>query len=142
MIEYQELPSFESTGALVDLSPYGANAVKDQFAPWTWHQVTLGNAIEAIPGDIAPMGLYYRQDIFQKYHLPVPTTWAQYADDVAKLHAADPNEYITDFPPGNQGSSLDWCGRQVGNCSRSMANPGKSPSITPRPYRSPPTGKI
>jgi multiple sugar transport system substrate-binding protein len=47
------------------------------------------------------MALYYRQDIFQKYNLPVPTTWAQYADDAAKLHAADPNEYITTFPPKN-----------------------------------------
>ena len=99
MIEYQLLPSFESTGALVDLSQYGANSLKDQFAPWTWHQVTLGNAILAIPGDMAPMGLFYRQDLFQKYHIPVPTTWAQYADDAAKLHAADPNAYITDFPP-------------------------------------------
>ncbi len=110
MIEYQVLPTFESTGALVDLSQYGANSVKDRFVPWTWHQVTLGNAIIAIPGDMAPLGLYYRQDIFQKYHIPVPTTWAQFADDAAKLHAADPNEYITDFPPRQPGwfTGLVW----------------------------------
>ncbi|OLB34542.1 MAG: hypothetical protein AUH05_15590 [Ktedonobacter sp. 13_2_20CM_53_11] len=110
MIEYQVLPTFESTGALVDLSQYGANSVKDQFVPWTWHQVTLGNAIIAIPGDMAPLGLYYRQDIFQKYHIPVPTTWAQFADEAAKLHAADPNEYITDFPPRQPGwfTGLVW----------------------------------
>jgi multiple sugar transport system substrate-binding protein len=104
------LPAFETTGALVDLSQYGANAVKDQFVPWTWSQVTLGNAVLAIPGDTGPLGLYYRQDIFQKYNLPVPTTWAQYADDAAKLHAADPNEYITDFPPKDPGwfTGLVW----------------------------------
>jgi len=54
------------------------------------------------------MGLYYRQDIFNKYHLPVPTTWAQYADDAAKLHAADPNEYITDFPPKQPGQFVGF----------------------------------
>lgn len=56
------------------------------------------------------MALYYRADIFKKYNLPVPTTWAQYATDAAKLHAADPNEYITDFPPKESGwfTGLIW----------------------------------
>jgi len=109
-VEFQYMPNFESTGALVDLSAYGAASVKDQFVPWTWNQVTLGNAIYAIPGDSGPLGMYYRQDLFQKYNLPVPTTWAQYADDAAKLHAADPNAYITDFPPKQGGwfNGLVW----------------------------------
>jgi multiple sugar transport system substrate-binding protein len=103
-VEFQELPTFKATGALVDLAPYGAASVKDQFVPWTWSQVTLGNAIYAIPGDTGPLGLYYRADLFQKYNIPVPTTWAQFADDAAKLHAADHNVYITDFPP----TSVGW----------------------------------
>ena len=109
-IEYQVLPTFETTGALVDMSQYGANSVKDQFVPWTWKQVTLGNAVVGIPGDMEPMVLYYRKDIFDKYHLPVPTTWAQYADAAAKLHAADPKAYITDFPPKQPGqfTGLVW----------------------------------
>jgi len=98
-VEFQALPTFETTGSLLDLAPYGAASVKDQFVPYTWSQVLLGNSILAIPQDTGPMGLWYRQDIFQKYNLPVPTTWAQYADDAAKLHAANPNYYITDFPP-------------------------------------------
>src|SRR2546430_17311650 len=56
------------------------------------------------------LGLHYRQAIFHKYHIPVPTTWAHFADDAAKLHAADPNEYITDFPPRQPGwfTGLVW----------------------------------
>jgi multiple sugar transport system substrate-binding protein len=109
-VEFQLLPTFETTGSLVDLSPYGANDVKDKFVPWTWKQVTLGNAVYSIPEDSGPMALYYRQDIFQKYNIPVPTTWAQYADAAAKLHAADPNVYITDFPPKEPGwfTGLLW----------------------------------
>src|SRR5207237_10881122 len=98
-VEFQAVPTLETTGSLLDLAPYGAASVKDQFVPYTWSQVLLGNSILAIPQDTGPMGLWYRQDIFQKYNLPVPTTWAQYADDAAKLHAANPNYYITDFPP-------------------------------------------
>ncbi|TMD23899.1 MAG: extracellular solute-binding protein [Chloroflexi bacterium] len=106
----QYMPTFETTGSLVDLSQYGANSVKNHFPAWTWNQVTLGNAVYSIPQDIAPMGLWYRQDIFQKYNLPVPTTWTQYADDAAKLHAADPNEYITDFAVNDPGwfVGLTW----------------------------------
>src|SRR5579884_1234142 len=107
-VEFQYLPTFETTASLVDLAPYGAASVKDQFVPYTWSQVLLGNSIFAIPQDTGPMGMWYRQDIFQKYNLPVPTTWAQFADDAAKLHAADPNEYITDFPPKQPGQFMGY----------------------------------
>jgi multiple sugar transport system substrate-binding protein len=109
-IEYQYVPSFETTGALLDLSKYGANAVKDQFVPWTWSQVSLGDSVYAIPQDTGPLVLYYRADLFQKYNIPVPTTWAEYADAAAKLHAADPNAYITDFPAREPGwfNGLVW----------------------------------
>ena len=109
-VEFQLMPTFETTGSLVDLSQYGTDSVKSQFVPWTWSQVSLGNAVYAIPQDSGPMAMFYRQDIFQKYHLSVPTTWAQYADVAAKLHAADPNEYITDFPPKQPGwfTGLMW----------------------------------
>lgn len=109
-VEFQLLPTFETTGALVDLSQYGANAMKSQFVPWTWNQVSLGDAVYAIPQDSGPMALYYRADIFEKYHLSVPTTWEEYAADAEKLHAADSNEYLTDFPPKEPGwfSGLVW----------------------------------
>jgi multiple sugar transport system substrate-binding protein len=109
-VEYQLLPTFETTGGLLDMAPYGAASVKSDFAGWTWPQVTLGNAIYAIPQDSGPMAMFYRSDIFTKYNLPVPTTWAQYASDAAALHAADPNEYITTFPAKNPGwfSGFAW----------------------------------
>jgi multiple sugar transport system substrate-binding protein len=50
----------------------------------------------------------YREDLFKKYNIPVPTTWAQYADAAAKLHAADPNVYITDFPPKQPGEFVGY----------------------------------
>ena len=109
-VEFQLLPTFETTGSLVDISQYGANDVKSGFVPWTWSQVSLGSGVYSIPEDSGPMALYYRADIFQKYNIPVPTTWAQYADDAAKLHAADPKSYITDFPPKEPGwfTGLVW----------------------------------
>ncbi|HEY4388927.1 MAG TPA: extracellular solute-binding protein, partial [Ktedonobacteraceae bacterium] len=109
-VEFQLLPTFETTGGLLDMSAYGAASVKDQYVPWTWSQVTQGSAIYAIPQDTGPMAMFYRADIFQKYNIAVPTTWDEYAAAAAKLHAADPKEYMTDFPPKQPGQlvGLMW----------------------------------
>ncbi len=94
------VPEFELSGKLVDLSAYGANSVKNQFLPAAWAQVSVGSKVYAIPQDTGPMALLYRKDIFDKYHLAVPTTWAQYAQEALALHKANPAVYMTDFPPG------------------------------------------
>src|ERR1700685_711165 len=72
-VEYSVLPNFEHVGGLVDLSPYGADSVKQDFVPWTWAQVSQAGAVYAIPQDTGPMGLFYRSDLFTKYGLTVPT---------------------------------------------------------------------
>jgi multiple sugar transport system substrate-binding protein len=56
------------------------------------------------------MGILYREDIFQKYKLPVPTTWAQFAQEAVALHKANPKIFITDFPASDGGwfTSLVW----------------------------------
>ena len=109
-IEYGYLPQYELTGKLVDLSQYGANNLKNDFVPWTWAQVSTGSKVYAIPQDTGPMGLLYRQDIFSKYHLAVPTTWDQYAQEAVQLHKDDPKIVMTDFAPsdGNWYISLNW----------------------------------
>jgi multiple sugar transport system substrate-binding protein len=109
-IEFQYLPTFELTGKLVDLSQYGANSIQNDFVPWTWSQVSQGGKVYAIPQDSGPMGLLYRTDIFAQYHLAVPQTWAQYAQEAVALHKANPQIYMTDFPPSDPGwfNGLTW----------------------------------
>ncbi len=104
-VEFQQLPQFIGTGGLLDLGKYGANAVKDQFIPWTWSQVSQGSSVYAIPQDTGPMGLYYNAATFAKYHVAVPTTWAEFADAAAKLHAANKNLYILDWDPSTTGGA-------------------------------------
>src|SRR5258708_20940401 len=87
-IEYQYLPTFELTGDLVDLSQYGANSIQNEFVPWTWSQVSQFGKVYAIPQDSGPMFLLYRKDIFDQYHLPIPTTWTQYTQESVALHKA------------------------------------------------------
>ncbi len=107
-VEYQFLPTFEATGGLLDMSPYGAGSIKSDFVPWTWNQSTQGNVIYAIPQDTGPMAMFYRADLFKKYGIAVPKTWDDYAAAAAKLHAANSQYFITDFPPKEAGQYIGY----------------------------------
>src|SRR4051794_5744055 len=97
-IEYQYIPTFTITDSLLDLRPYGAAKLKNTFVDWTWGQVSgPGGEIWAIPQDTGPMGLLYRQDIFDKHGIQPPKTWDEFAAAARKLHAADPSVYMTNL---------------------------------------------
>jgi multiple sugar transport system substrate-binding protein len=86
MLETDHLNSYLIKDALVDLSKYGAR--KSEFSAGTLKDISSNGDIYAIPDDGGPVALMYRKDIFDKYGLTPPTTWAEYATDAAKLKAA------------------------------------------------------
>ena len=100
-IEYQSVSTFSITKDLLDLRPYGAEAAKSKFAPGAISQVTGSKGeIWAYPQDTGPLVMLYREDIFSKYGIEVPTTWDAYAAAAKKLHAADPKIYLGDLASG------------------------------------------
>jgi multiple sugar transport system substrate-binding protein len=88
MLEADQLTGFEIQHALVDLSKYGANDVKKNFSDGAWKDVSQGSAVYAIPIDGGPMAMIYRKDIFDKYKITPPTTWADYETAAQKVKAA------------------------------------------------------
>jgi multiple sugar transport system substrate-binding protein len=107
-IEFQYIPTFSITKDLLDLRPYGAEALKDTFVDWTWGQVTGANGeIWAYPQDTGPMGMLYRKDILDKHGITPPKTWDEFADAARKLHAADPKVYLTNIAANEPGA---WMG--------------------------------
>jgi multiple sugar transport system substrate-binding protein len=88
MLETDRLNSFLIKDALVNLSLYGADKLKNDFSSGTLRDISSGGGIYAIPDDGGPVGLMYRKDIFDKYNLTPPKTWDEYAADAAKLKAA------------------------------------------------------
>jgi multiple sugar transport system substrate-binding protein len=103
-IEYHELPSFEISHNFLDLSKYGAAKYSGDFPAWVWSEVKSGGQVYAMPFDTGPMATLYNAKTLAKDKLSPPTTWAQFASDAAVIHKDDPNQYITDFNPGN----LEW----------------------------------
>jgi multiple sugar transport system substrate-binding protein len=110
-IEFQYIPTFSITKSLVDLRPYGAEALKSKFVDWTWAQVTGANGeVWAYPQDTGPMGMLYRADIFAQYGISVPKTWNEFAAAAQKLHAANPSIYMTNLADNEAGvwHGLQW----------------------------------
>jgi multiple sugar transport system substrate-binding protein len=108
-IEFQHLESFRQLDAFADIGQF-ANARKDEFPEATWKQVAKGDVVNAMPQDTGPMAMLYRKDIFDKQGITPPTTWAEFADAAEKIHAADPNVFITDalFSSGDWVNALLW----------------------------------
>jgi multiple sugar transport system substrate-binding protein len=98
-IEYFELPSFEVTNSLVDLSQYGLASAKKNEAPVAWSQVTQGKKIFAMPVDLGPMALFYNTKEFAANGLSVPSTWSDFATAAATLKQKNSSAAITNFDP-------------------------------------------
>ncbi|MEV5439393.1 extracellular solute-binding protein [Streptomyces sp. NPDC052682] len=101
--EYQALPTLVSNDALADISGEVGDA-EEKFADGVWQQTTLGtDAVYAVPQDIGPMMFYYREDLFKKYGLEVPTTWDEFAKTARELKRKAPEKDLTTFSANDSG---------------------------------------
>ncbi|MFI9489886.1 ABC transporter substrate-binding protein [Promicromonospora sp. NPDC052451] len=95
-VEYRALPSLVTAGVVRDITQDVAPN-RDAVADNIWALSTLGDQVYGVPQDIGPMMLTYRTDLFEKYGVQPPTTWADYAEAAEKIHAADPEVYLASF---------------------------------------------
>ncbi|HEY8721930.1 sugar ABC transporter substrate-binding protein [Pengzhenrongella sp.] len=122
-IEFQYIPTFTVTDSLLDLRPFGAGELKDQFVDWTWGQVTGDNGeVWAIPQDSGPMGMLYRTDILAKYKITPPTTWEEFANAARALHQGDPKAYLTNLASNQNGV---WMGLLWAAGAKPFSSTGK-----------------
>ena len=137
-MEFQFIPTFRQIDGLADISEYGANDYKSDFAPWTWAQVSEGDAVYAMPWDSGPMALLYRKDVFDQYGLEVPATWDQFAQEAEKLHKADSETYLADFTPTDGGwiTGLMWQAGRVPSRSMGRSSPSTWTTLRSRKSRS------
>ncbi|MEU5872840.1 extracellular solute-binding protein [Glycomyces sp. NPDC047369] len=88
MVEADRIPTFQIQGALVDIKKYGYDAVKANYSEGAWKDVSVGDAVYGVPVDGGPMGMIYRKDIFDKYKITPPKTWAEYEQAAQKVKDA------------------------------------------------------
>jgi multiple sugar transport system substrate-binding protein len=110
-IQYYQLPQEVSTGEVLNISGWFNQylpQLNTQVSPSALNLVSAGTkgAVYCIPEDFGPVALDYNQAIFNKYGLVVPTTWAQFASDAAKLHSENSSITMTVFPPNEPSADL------------------------------------
>jgi multiple sugar transport system substrate-binding protein len=71
-VEYAFLPWLNRSGGLLPLP----NTLRDYFAPWSVGQTSSLGTMYGVPQDIGALAYVYRKDIFERYGLAVPRTWA------------------------------------------------------------------
>lgn len=101
-VEYQALPVLVSNGIVADITE-DVQPIKADISDGAWGQVTWGDQTFAVPGDIAPLMLYYREDRFAELDLTVPTTWDEFADVARAVREKDSSSYLTAFSPSDTG---------------------------------------
>jgi multiple sugar transport system substrate-binding protein len=109
-VEFQYLSSFRLGDNLLDLAPYGAGELKDDYAEWVWDQVSDGDAVYGIPQDVGPLGNLYREDLLTAAGIEPPTTWDGFVEAARAYRAANPESYLANMPGNDPGQfvSLLW----------------------------------
>ena len=110
-IQYFQLPQEVTTGEVMDVSSWFNQYVpslSSQISPSAMVLASAGQPgkIYCIPEDFGPVAFAYREDLFAKYGLTVPTTYAQFATDAAKLHSENSSVTMTVFPPNEPSADL------------------------------------
>ncbi|WEV46918.1 extracellular solute-binding protein [Bifidobacterium sp. ESL0690] len=106
-LEYEAMPQFVSGAEkhLVDLGQYGMNKYKSDYTKGAWNSVSMGTSksVYGVPVDLGPFVMFVRQDVFDKYNVKVPTTWAEFAQAGRQLKAAGYDGYLSDWAPNGTG---------------------------------------
>lgn len=107
-IEFPVVPGFLLDNGLLDLAPLGASRYQDKFIGWQWEQSVFGKGVYAIPQASGPMGLFLRQDLFDKWGVRTPRTWDEY--ETAAKAIRKQGAWIETFAPtnGNRFAGLAW----------------------------------
>jgi len=82
---------FAATGWTVPLNKAVGNvpALMQQYLPAYAEADMVDGKLVALPAFADAMVLYYRKDLLDRYHLPVPKTWSQLAEEAKVIQAGE-----------------------------------------------------
>ena len=88
-------PGYIANGSLLDVTAQAAKYQAD-FVPYKWAEVTANGKVYGLPWDSAPVGMFYRRDLFQAAGVNPDSikTWDDFIAAGQKVTKA-PNQYMT-----------------------------------------------
>lgn len=110
-IQYFQLPQEVTTGEVMDVSSWFnqyLSTLGTQISPSAMNLASAGQTgkVYCVPEDFGPVSFAYRADLFTKYGLTVPSTWAQFQADATTLHMENSSITMTVFPPNEPSADL------------------------------------
>jgi lactose/L-arabinose transport system substrate-binding protein len=101
--EYVEQYASKYPNAFTDLTPWAAQYERD-FDRAKWAQATVKGKLLALPTDSAPVGFWYRADMFEKAGVRAEDldTWDQFVNAGARVMAANPGVKLTYIDPNTE----------------------------------------
>lgn len=133
-IEYPQVPGFAIDGVARDLTPLVSERLRKKLLPQALALTTFEGRTFSVPSDVEPMVFLYRRDLFGKYDIEVPRTWAQFEEAARKVQRAAPGARIATFPTdgGHHLAGLAW---QAGGRWFDTRHRTWTVSMTDRPTR-------
>ena len=83
---------------IISLNQYGVGSIKSSLTSFSWNAGEVGGSQYYVPMGSGPLLYFYRADLFKKYGLTVPKTWAEFEVTAEKLKAEAPSLYLASFP--------------------------------------------
>ncbi|KAB8288759.1 ABC transporter substrate-binding protein [Bifidobacterium ramosum] len=104
MLEDATVPQFVVDGSVVDLSQFGADKLKDDFAAGPWAKMLQEGKPYALPIDSSPEVFFYNKAVFDKAGVDGEAikTWDDYYEAAKKVRALGGDYYIAnsiDYQP-------------------------------------------
>ncbi len=87
-LQITDAPHYMATGKLADLTAVAAKYQSD-FPASRWAECVMNGHVYAIPWDLGPVAIFYKRNIFSKYHIDPASihTWADYITAGKKIVA-------------------------------------------------------
>ncbi|HEX2910868.1 MAG TPA: extracellular solute-binding protein [Chloroflexia bacterium] len=109
--EVNDVQAFGKTGVLLDVTDL-VNKLKDKYVPGKLAEVFIPSTGKygAYPADVAPVGIYYREDLFKKAGVTIPDdwTWDDYIEASIKIKQATGASTMAIAPEGTDRTPPPW----------------------------------
>lgn len=112
-LEYPQLPGFVVDGIAQDLTDLMDEGFRDSILPEALARTTYEDRVYAIPNDLEPLVLHYRQDLFEEHGYEVPTTWEEFAELGRRIRGEQSGVRIANFAT-NGGTYFAGFAQQAG----------------------------
>lgn len=89
-VDYAAVSELATQNILQDIGDLADKDLKASFPAGIQSLVQFGKGTWAVPMGSGALQLFYRADLFEKFGITVPTTWAEYTAISEKVKAADP----------------------------------------------------